>query len=295
MPLRVSPTPALLNSAGFVLRPVCTRRDRDLSASWSGALEARSPRRTLSANYLIEDKIAARCIGLLAVHRRTPRLPEPIVEMVLDETIDEAVDPDFLSGILATLLAVSHHDPMAESSILRQLAAAAADRAGFWCGAFGVPPGYAEDHHLPLVVEPARLFDAGRDYVGRSLWLEHGARRDWLAMRAAAATEGIALDAVSGFRSLEYQAGIWRRKLDRGLPVADILAINVPPGYSEHHSGRALDLTTPGCGAAEPEFADTAAFAWLTRHAHRFGFTMSFPEDNIHGVMYEPWHWCHQG
>ncbi|MET0229666.1 MAG: D-alanyl-D-alanine carboxypeptidase family protein, partial [Rhodanobacteraceae bacterium] len=34
------------------------------------------------------------------------------------------------------------------------------------------------------------------------------------------------------------------------------------------------------------------AFRWLMRHAKRFGFRLSYPRSNRHGIAYEPWHWC---
>jgi D-alanyl-D-alanine carboxypeptidase len=110
-------------------------------------------------------------------------------------------------------------------------------------------------------------------------------------MRAAARADGVALEAISGYRGLAYQAGIVARKRARGLSIAQILAVNAAPGYSEHHDGRALDIGTPGAPAAEESFEDTPAFAWLQAHAGRFGFRMSYPRDNPHGVVYEPWHW----
>jgi D-alanyl-D-alanine carboxypeptidase len=29
----------------------------------------------------------------------------------------------------------------------------------------------------------------------------------------------------------------------------------------------------------------------LCQHAQEFGFSLSFPRDNLSGVCYEPWHW----
>ena len=63
------------------------------------------------------------------------------------------------------------------------------------------------------------------------------------------------------------------------------------PGWSEHHSGRALDISAPGEPAAEESFEATPAFAWLTTNAGAHGFTMSYPRDNPHGIVHEPWHW----
>ena len=60
---------------------------------------------------------------------------------------------------------------------------------------------------------------------------------------------------------------------------------------NERDSGRALDITTPGFTALEEEFENSPAFAWLKKNARRFGFHMSYPRRNPHGIAYEPWHW----
>jgi predicted acetyltransferase len=73
--------------------------------------------------------------------------------------------------------------------------------------------------------------------------------------------------------------------------LESILCVSAPPGYSEHHSGRAIDLTTDGVQPLEQEFEHTNAFRWLSANAGRFGFTLSFPPSNRYGYAYEPWHW----
>ncbi len=151
---------------------------------------------------------------------------------------------------------------------------------------------YAARTGLALVPEPAWLAHAGRDRYGRALWLRADAARAWRGMAAAALRDGIILEAVSGYRSHDYQLGIIERKLARGLALASILAVNAAPGWSEHHSGRALDISSPGEPAAEESFEATPAFAWLAASAGGHGFTMSYPRDNPHGIVHEPWHWC---
>ncbi len=151
---------------------------------------------------------------------------------------------------------------------------------------------YAERTGLDPVAEPLQLEYAGRDRYRRPLWLDYDAAKAWRRMQAAAAAEGVMLEAVSGFRSAHYQMGIFRRKLARGLALADILRVNTAPGFSEHHSGRALDIGAPGEPPAEERFETTAAFAWLQERAGGFGFGMSYPRGNRHGIAYEPWHWC---
>lgn len=155
----------------------------------------------------------------------------------------------------------------------------------------GVPRNYSRAHRLRLQREPARLASIGFDIHGREQWLTPSAARAFAAMRDAAQHDGIELQVVSAFRSIEYQLGILERKLARGLSIDEILRVSAAPGYSEHHSGRALDLTTPGFAPLEEEFERSPAFAWLTRDAQRFGFALSYPRGNRHGISYEPWHW----
>ena len=155
------------------------------------------------------------------------------------------------------------------------------------------PDSYAARIGLSLVPEPQWLQHAGFDRYRRPLWLHPGAARAWARLRTAALGDGIVLEAISGYRSHDYQLGIFERKRARGLAVDDILTVNAAPGFSEHHSGRALDIGTPGEPPAEASFEHTAAFAWLRQHAGGQGFVMSYPRDNPHGIVYEPWHWCH--
>lgn len=151
---------------------------------------------------------------------------------------------------------------------------------------------YAQRTGLDLIAEPSSLAFAGLDRYRRPLWLAHEAARSWSRMRQAAQCQGVTLDAISGYRSHAYQLGIFERKLARGLALADILAVNAAPGFSEHHGGCALDIGTPGEPAAEESFELTTAFDWLMRHAGGFGFQLSYPRGNPNGIVYEPWHWC---
>lgn len=156
----------------------------------------------------------------------------------------------------------------------------------------GVPRDYARRRGLRLVIEPRELVCVGDDVHARRQWLAPHAARAFARMREAAANEGVELQLVSAFRSAEYQLGILRRKLERGQSIEEILRVSAAPGYSEHHSGRVVDLTTPGYAALEEEFERSPAFAWLTRRAQEFGFRLSYPRGNPHAIAYEPWHWC---
>jgi D-alanyl-D-alanine carboxypeptidase len=161
--------------------------------------------------------------------------------------------------------------------------------------ALGIPADYGTRRGLALQPEARELVSVGRTPEGRDVHLSPGAAMDWLRMRDAASQSGIALVALSGFRSVERQTALIEAKLSTGQAIGDILRTVAAPGYSEHHTGRAVDIAVPERLTLTEAFAETPAFAWLTLNAHQFGFRMSYPRGNPHGMAFEPWHWLHQG
>jgi zinc D-Ala-D-Ala carboxypeptidase len=140
--------------------------------------------------------------------------------------------------------------------------------------------------------EATVLVSIGDDCQGRRARLAPDAAEAWNAMRAAARMEGVDLLVVSAFRSYEKQARLWEAKLRGGRTPAEIRRVLAVPGFSEHHTGRAIDIGTPGCLDLTEAFEATAAFPWLTARAAAFDFTLTYGRENALGVMYEPWHWC---
>jgi len=156
----------------------------------------------------------------------------------------------------------------------------------------GIPDDYGNDGARPAFEEASELVDVGPNLVGRMQRLTPGAAVSWQEMQAVARADGITLLIVSGFRSIEYQASLIRNKLESGQSLSDILAVSAAPGYSEHHTGRAIDIASPGSRPLTEEFEGSEAFAWLVENAGRFGFEMSYPRGNRQGFVYEPWHWA---
>ncbi len=160
-------------------------------------------------------------------------------------------------------------------------------------GRLGISVAELERRKLRSHAEAEGLEIVQTDTNGREHRLTPVAAAAWRQMRQAAKDDGVALFIVSAFRGIERQIGIFRRKLDAGQTLEHILTVNAPPGYSEHHTGRAVDIGTTGEPLLELTFGDTPAYDWLQRRAGEFGFTLSYPEDNAEGYQYEPWHWCY--
>lgn len=160
--------------------------------------------------------------------------------------------------------------------------------------ALGILPAWLRERGLVDHEEAAALEVVEVNAQGRRFELAPAAAAAWRRMKAAAAADGVALVLESAYRSVARQAEIIGGKLAAGERIEDVLRVVAPPGCSEHHTGRAVDIGTPGSVALEEAFETTAAFAWLQRHAGAHGFTMSYPRGNASGYAYEPWHWCHR-
>lgn len=155
----------------------------------------------------------------------------------------------------------------------------------------GVPEDYGCSHRLRLQAEPNQLASIGQDVFDREQFMTPKAAVALHSLMNTAAAENLRIQPVSAFRSIDYQRALIQNKLNKGQSMEDILRVSAAPGFSEHHSGRAVDLTTPNFKPLEEEFAASEAFKWLTQRAGEFGFRMSYPKGNRHGVAYEPWHW----
>jgi D-alanyl-D-alanine carboxypeptidase len=147
---------------------------------------------------------------------------------------------------------------------------------------------------LPLQEEATGLVTAGLDVFDREQFVTPQTLNRWQEMRSAAEKDGITLLIVSAYRSVDYQCQLIKDKLARGQSIEDIVRISAIPGFSEHHSGRAIDITTDDCKPLEEEFDETKAFDWLESNASKFDFVMSYPKDNPFEIIYEPWHWACQ-
>ncbi|OHB11524.1 MAG: hypothetical protein A3H60_01405 [Candidatus Zambryskibacteria bacterium RIFCSPLOWO2_02_FULL_44_12b] len=94
---------------------------------------------------------------------------------------------------------------------------------------------------------------------------------------------------ASAFRSFETQASLKSEyRVVYGAGTAN--QFSADQGYSEHQLGTAMDFTTPSVGGAFSKFPADPAYDWLQDNAHKYGFVLSYPENNSY-YKFEPWHW----
>lgn len=100
--------------------------------------------------------------------------------------------------------------------------------------------------------------------------------------------DGVDLWVVSAYRSFYDQAELKGRYTVTYGSGAN--AFSADQGFSEHQLGTTMDLTTKGLNGGLEGFGNTEAYKWLVENAYKYGFTLSYPEDNGFYV-FEPWHW----
>ncbi len=117
----------------------------------------------------------------------------------------------------------------------------------------------------------------------------------FLKMQNDAKKDGINIEIISGFRSCAEQKVIFVRKFkDKKNPSEEEfiarLKFSAPCGFSEHHTGLAVDINS-----LFQNFAKTPEYKWLLQNADKYGFENSFPKNNKQGLGFEPWHWRYTG
>lgn len=102
-------------------------------------------------------------------------------------------------------------------------------------------------------------------------------------------SEGVKLYITSAYRSFGTQAVLKSGyTVTYGAGTAN--QFSADQGYSEHQLGTTVDFTTVGINGGLEGFDGTPAYQWLLNNAHRYGFVLSYPENNSY-YEFEPWHW----
>ena len=101
----------------------------------------------------------------------------------------------------------------------------------------------------------------------------------------------------STYRSYQTQVAVHAKDVSAlGLVAGENLAAR--PGYSEHQTGLAADLSALGQGCTiQVCFANTKAGKWLAANSWQYGFILRYPDGQTPttGYQFEPWHFRYVG
>ena len=138
--------------------------------------------------------------------------------------------------------------------------------------------------------------------TNKEMYLREDAERALCAMMLAMNADGITdVYVTSAYRSYSYQVGLFDKYVNQHMAEgmsreeAESAAAeySARAGTSEHQTGLCLDFMTEDMSSLDESFEKTAAFAWLSRNAHKYGFILRYAEDKVDvtGYKYEPWHY----
>ena len=149
-------------------------------------------------------------------------------------------------------------------------------------------------NYLKEEFEPKDIVDVKNWYCYGENKASKEAYENFISMFNDAKEKNLKLIISSGYRSFQEQKETYDSYVDRyGIKQADKLAAR--PGYSEHETGLALDITTGN--ATKDTFESTEEFKWLVDNSYKYGFILRYPKDkqDITGFDYEPWHYRYVG
>ncbi len=145
---------------------------------------------------------------------------------------------------------------------------------------------FLNENYIPSALSP--IDEKYLSDSSRALSIHAEVVRDLEEMIDDAADDGVTLKIASAYRSFGTQAAL---KSSYTVSYgAGANRFSADQGYSEHQLGTTVDITTPEIGGSLTGFEKTAAYEWLTKHAYRYGFILSYPAANTY-YQFEPWHW----
>lgn len=110
---------------------------------------------------------------------------------------------------------------------------------------------------------------------------------------------------ISGYRTHEYQTGLYNRKvqsyLDKGYSDKDAKAaagqVVAVPGTSEHQLGLSVDIIDTRSWSLTSVQETLPGQQWLMENCWRYGFILRYPNGTTDstGIIYEPWHYRYVG
>ena len=149
------------------------------------------------------------------------------------------------------------------------------------------------DNWLEMIVLSPATNSLGEEFLVEEVTLEH-----FNALREELLEKGVQIELDSNYRSLEEQKEIWDEWLidhEKGPDYCEKYLAKV--GYSEHHTGLAIDvfvIKTNGYIERENDemIADVETFAVVHKILAKYGFILRYPQgkEDVTGYNYEPWH-----
>lgn len=155
-------------------------------------------------------------------------------------------------------------------------------------------------HKLPADYEAKVPLVKAKNSMGREFQIERDTYAHFVQLREALLKQGIQIEMDSIYRSVARQQEIvaeFTEKYGEDY-VKKYVAV---PGYSEHHTGLAVDICLVVDGKVIDDNDEMIArkdiFAKIHPLLADYGFILRYPQgkESITGYSYEPWHFRYVG
>ena len=133
------------------------------------------------------------------------------------------------------------------------------------------------------------------DIEGEKTKIESETLDKFYELRQKAAEMGLEIEINSAYRSVKEQEDIAREiEMEKGPEYVQLYVAT--PGYSEHHTGLAVDVALRQNGQKVVENEERTVKRQMYEKLHTiladYGFILRYPKgkEDITGYRYEPWH-----
>ena len=159
-----------------------------------------------------------------------------------------------------------------------------------------------KEHALPDNWENKVEIITVQNSLGEELRIERNTYQQYVKLREALPKQGVQIELDSVYRSVAEQQEIWDAwSADPELGPEYCKKYLAVPGYSEHHTGFAVDIFIMKDGKEirdnDEMIADTEDFKKVHALMPEYGFILRYPlgKEDITGYSYEPWHMRYVG
>lgn len=149
-------------------------------------------------------------------------------------------------------------------------------------------------HLLKSGYKPSDIVNVSNWYAYSDMTIRKSVYNAFINMYTDAKNKNLNLIINSGYRTEEFQTNLYNDYKDwYGSKYADNYAAR--PNSSEHQTGLALDIVSPG--AKSDNFKDSDEYKWLVKNSYKYGFILRYPKNKefITGYKYESWHYRYLG
>lgn len=143
-------------------------------------------------------------------------------------------------------------------------------------------------HYVDKNYTPTNLIKVNNMYINKEAY------EAFLNMKNDIEKENMTIRIISAYRSFNYQENLYNNYLKKD-DKAFVDTYSARPGYSEHHTGLAIDIDNNKLDFNK--FYMTKEFVWMNENSYKYGFIIRYPKDKeyITGYTYEPWHFRYVG